>query len=203
MNTVALIILIITGGLSMLCFSNVEMMQKLQMWPYRIKRNKEEIYRMLTSGFIHADTMHLAINMITYYFFADILISVIGEKQFVILYLSGIIIANIPSLIKHADNPYRAAIGASGGVASLVFATIYLAPWQMIYLFGIIPLPSIIFAVLYIVYSYKMKDDQKSNIGHEAHLWGAIYGLVFMAAVVDPTHGLNFIENIKDIPYFK
>lgn len=173
------------------------------LWPYRMKRYPEEYYRIITSGFVHVDVMHLMVNMLTFYFFSRPLIQVIGPNSFVLLYLSGIIVANLPSVFKQKDMPERTALGASGGVAAIVFATIYLDPWQMIYLFYILPLPSIIFAIFYVWYSYRMKNDEASRIGHEAHLWGAIYGFVYMTIFADPAFRSMFIEKLTDVPFLK
>ncbi len=201
LNLVTLIILI-TVVVSYIAFSNRELLYKLLLWPYRMKREPAEYYRMLTSGFVHGDMPHLAVNMITFYFFGNALQRILTNTQFLLLYCIGIIVANIPSAIRNRDRYERMALGASGGVAAVVFAFIYLAPWEPIYLFFILKIPAILFAVAYVVYSYVMKGKD-TRIGHEAHLWGAIFGFFFMAVVVDPTHGKLFIEQIKAIPYFK
>jgi membrane associated rhomboid family serine protease len=195
------IIIIITVLVSYISFSNRELLFKLLLWPYRMKREPVEYYRILTSGFVHNDTTHLIVNMLTFYFFADALLGVVGNVHFLILYCSAIIVANLPSVVKNKDKYESMALGASGGVAAIVFAYIYLSPWNLLYLFFIVPIPAILFAIIYVVYSYKMKDKD-SKIGHEAHLWGAVYGFLYMALVIDPVPGRFFMESIKAIPYF-
>src|SRR5690606_37800120 len=98
------------------------------------------------------------------------------------------------------NNYQYTALGASGGVAAIVFAFIYLNPWENLKLFMVVPFPAILFAVAYVVFSYKMKEKD-TRVGHEAHLWGAVYGFLFMLAT-DASHGLSFIEEIKNIPFF-
>lgn len=197
-----IIILAITIIVSLMAFKDENLLGKLLLWPYKMAKNPSEYYRIITSGFVHADTPHLAVNMITFYFFGAYLSQVIDTTDFVLLYLLGIVAANLPSVIKDRNNPYKRALGASGGVAAIVFATIYLAPWQMIYLFYIIPIPNIVFAFLYLAYSYAMIKKQ-STIGHEAHLWGAIFGFVFMLVYVDPSNGQYFFQKLMDIPFLK
>lgn len=199
---IATFLIIITVAVSYFAFSNSELLHKLLLWPYKMKRDAKEYYRMLTSGFVHKDMTHLLVNMLTFYFFADVLLTLLGNTTlFLFLYCSAIIVANIPSAVKYKDNYGRLSLGASGGVSAIVFAYIYLYPWELIYLFFIIPIPAILFAIAYVTYSYFMKDKD-SSIGHEAHLWGALYGFIFML-VIDPTHGQAFIEGMKSIPYFK
>src|SRR5690606_11882057 len=130
---------------------------KLILWPYKMKRAPSEYYRMLTSGFVHLDFIHLAFNMLTFFFFADYLAWKIGNGLFTVLYFSAIIIANIPAVLKHKNNYQYTALGASGGVAAIVFAFIYLNPWENLKLFMVVPFPAILFAVAYVVFSYKMK----------------------------------------------
>lgn len=197
-----IILLGITVVISLMAFKDENLLNKLLLWPYRMAKKPEEYYRIITSGFVHADTGHLAVNMITFYFFGSYLSDKIDATSFLLIYLLGIVAANIPSVIKDRNNPYKRALGASGGVAAIVFAAIYLAPWNLIYLFFVIPIPNIIFALLYLIYSYKMSKKQ-SNIGHEAHLWGAIFGFVFMMLYVDPSNGQYFWEKLIQIPYFR
>lgn len=201
LNLVTLIV-IITVAVSYISFSNRELLYKLLLWPYRMKREPAEYYRILTSGFVHSDVPHLAINMLTFYFFGNALLPIFSNGEFLLLYCAGIIVANIPSVVRHRDRHERLALGASGGVAAIVFAYIYQKPWEPIYLFFIIKMPSILFAVAYVIYSYVMKGKD-TRVGHEAHLWGALFGFFFMALVKDPTHGMIFIQQIKNIPYFR
>jgi len=176
----------------MLGFSSEKLLQDLMLWPARMQ-SPTEYYRFLTAGFVHADYMHLAFNMFSFYFFADFLEREIGPGPLAAIYLLGIIVACIPSFAKNRQRPGYASLGASGGVAAIIFAAIYWAPWEEIRIFFSIPMPSIVFAVLYLIGTAYMARRGTGNINHDAHLWGAIFGFVAMIAI-DPTHGRRFLE---------
>lgn len=201
--SVDVILMIITCLVSFASFNNQSLLHNLLMIPYRVKRNPSEAYRLLTSGFVHANYTHLIFNMLTFYFCASTLIGMIGVVHFVVMYLLAIIFSNGMSFFKNKDNPQFASLGASGGVSAIIFAFIYFNPWGLIMLFFVIPLPAILFAVAYVWYSYKMKDDEGSRIGHLEHLWGAAFGFLYMLIVVDGFNVSKFINTLIDIPYFK
>lgn len=119
---------------------------------------------------------------------------VIRNRLFPILYLSGIVASSLPSYIRHKDNSYYRSLGASGGVAAIIFSAIYFSPWTRIYII-VLPLPAILFAVGYLLYSAYMDKHGSDNIGHNAHFWGAVYGFVF-TLLFDPTHGRIFFEQL-------
>lgn len=195
--SITIIIIIITAIISLIAFQNEQILNKLMLWP-AIMKSPIEMYRLLTAGFVHADTMHLAFNMLTLYFFGEILESALGTNMFVLLYVLGIIVASIPSTIKQRDNPNYRSLGASGGVAAIVFAMIYIAPWSKLYLFFALPVPSIVFALGYLIYTAYMAKKGGARVNHDAHLWGSIFGIVFML-VIDPSHGALFIDQLKHI----
>ena len=194
--SVTIILIAITCIVSYLAFQNKELQNKLVLYPV-VMRTPAQAYRLITSGFIHADTMHLLFNMLTLYFFGDMIEQALGMELFVMLYLSGIVVANLPSYYKQMSNPQFSSLGASGGVAAIVFAFIYIMPWQKICLFFAICLPAIIFAVGYLIYSFVMGKKSGQRINHDAHFIGSIYGLVFML-IVDPTHGADFIQRLMN-----
>ncbi len=180
---ITIILVIMTGIISFQAFNNSAIKGKLLFYPVSISNNGEW-YRFLTSGFIHADWQHLIINMIVLYQFGEVVEymfsgmfgEMMGRIAYVILYLSSIIIASIPSYFKHQHNPAYAALGASGATSALVFAYIIFNPWGW-FLFP--PLPAVLFGVAYLWYSSYMEKRGMDNIGHNVHFWGAIYGFVF------------------------
>lgn len=199
--SITLIIIAVTAIVSYLAFKDYNLQNKLLLWPARMKGNVQEYYRFITSGFVHADMPHLIFNMITLYFFGDILEQFIvmlkGKSIYmIIMYLSAIVVSSIPSYFKNTDHYGYRSLGASGGVSALVFGMVYVAPWENLYLFMIIPVPAILFAVLYIAYCIYLDKKKADNINHNAHLWGSIYGFIYMLLVIDPTRGQLFINQL-------
>ncbi len=148
-------------------------------------RNNKEYIRLLSAGFLHADIMHLVFNMLTLYFFGPVVIQGFGNLGFLIIYFGSILLGNIFSLFIYQNQPWYSAIGASGGVSGILFASIALYPSIGIYMFFIpIPIPGFIFGLLYFGYSVYMmlNPRQHDNIGHAAHLGGAFFGLVYAVA---------------------
>jgi membrane associated rhomboid family serine protease len=195
MNVYAILIIAITAVISILAFNNQQLYDKLVLWP-RIMRSPEQYYRLLTSGFIHANWPHLAFNMLTLYFFSVVDIGIL----FPILYLTAIVVSSIPTMIRYRDVSNYRSLGASGGIAAVIFFFIFFFPWAKMYImflpFGV---PSIIFAVLYLAYSFYMSRAGTDHINHDAHMWGAVYGLAF-AFLVDSSHGQTFIHELMNPP---
>ena len=197
-----LIIVAITVIVSIAAFSNVDLLNKLILWP-RQMNSPAEYYRFITSGFIHADWNHLFFNMFALYFFGENIENGLGISGalFLAIYISGIVLSSIPSFVKNRNNSYYRSLGASGGVSTIVFMTIYFFPWSKISLMFIpIGIPAILFAVLYLIYSVVMSKRGVGNVNHDVHIWGSIYGLI-IAAIVDPSHGISFIDQLMH-PYF-
>lgn len=155
--------------------------------PYRTVRQKTW-YELLTSGFLHANIGHLFVNMFTLYFFGPVMERVLGGEYFLGLYLTGLIIAGIPSLIKFKDDPGYATLGASGAVGSVLFAFIFLFPMEGIMLLLIpIPIPAFVFAILYLIYSMYASKQERGKINHEAHVAGALWGIIYLVLFVPNT----------------
>lgn len=196
--SITLIIIIITAVISAMAFSNGQLMDKLIFYPAGMK-SPSEYYRFITSGLIHADWIHLLLNMYVLYIFGRqveyVYSAYIGKPiLYLVLYVFAIVAAGIPSYAKHKDNYYYRALGASGAVAAVMFSYVYYAPWSTLR-FWFIPMPSIVFAVAYLVYSAYSAKKANDNIGHDAHFYGAVFGFVF-TLVFDPTHGMVFFDQI-------
>jgi len=181
-NTLLIIIIV---GLSFYAWGSKEVMNRWIMNPYTIKTQKQW-YRFISSGFIHNDYMHLGFNCLTLYFFGDGIeliysMGVLGKVAYPLFFVLGVIVSSIPTYLKHQSNPGYNSLGASGGVSSVVFASIVLGPSQELGLI-IIPffrLPAIIFGVMYLIYSHFMSKKGIDNINHDAHLYGALFGVLF------------------------
>jgi len=140
--------------------------------------NGEKI-RILSSGFLHVDQSHLFFNMLTLYFFADPVISHVGIPKFLAIYFGSLLAGSLFGLNFHKKEPYYSAVGASGAVMGVLYAAIMLNPGMNLYLFFIpIPIPAYIFGVGYLLYTMFGMKKQWGNIGHSAHLGGAIGGFI-------------------------
>lgn len=177
-------------------FGNEKMINNMVFYPARMKNGKE-LYRFLTHGVLHADYMHLIFNMLTLYFFGPYVEEgILGKFAFIVLYVTALVASSMFDFFKHKDNYYYRSLGASGAVSAVLFVTIIVNPWaRNICLFGVLCLPNIIFGIAYIAYSSYMDKRGGDNVGHNAHLWGGIYGFVF-AAIARPDLLKSFIEQL-------
>ncbi len=174
-------IIVITAIISLAALNNSSIFEKYKFSVGAITQRKEYI-RLLSAGFLHADLMHLAFNMLTLYFFGPIVLEGFGNIGFILIYFGSIILGNLFSLFIYQKQPWYSAIGASGGVSGILFAAIALYPAIKIFIFFIpIGIPGFIFGLLYFSYSVYMmlNPSQHDNIGHAAHLGGAFFGLVY------------------------
>jgi membrane associated rhomboid family serine protease len=201
--SLTLIIIVFTVIVSFYGFNNPDILNKLMHNPYKVSMNKE-YYRLLSSGFIHADYMHLLLNMYGLYIFGsaventfDYNLGGSGKIYFLLLYILGIIISSLPDFFQKKNNAYFNSLGASGGVSSIVFASVIVSPLTKLMLFPIpLPMPAYIFAVIYLLYSIYMDKRQSNNVNHMAHIWGALWGVAFM--VLAFPHSITlFFEQIK------
>ncbi|MBT3384584.1 MAG: rhomboid family intramembrane serine protease [Prolixibacteraceae bacterium] len=175
----------VTALISYLSFQNERLADKLQFNAAQII-HKKEYYRLISHAFIHANWPHLIVNMLVLYFFGRAIEGYLGyffgnkaNAYFLILYFGGILASNIWSLIKHQNNYYYNAVGASGAVSAVLFAFIFFDPLQPILLFAVLPIPGILFAIGYLLYSYQMSKRKNDNVAHDAHFLGALFGFVF------------------------
>jgi membrane associated rhomboid family serine protease len=186
--SITIIIIIATCLVSIGAFNNHELFGKLQFNPYQVYHRKE-YYRLITHGFVHANWWHLFVNMFVLYFFgtnAEKLFAALATAGlvkhpvflFVLFYIVSIAFSCSISLFRQKDNFMYNAVGASGATSAVLLFSIFFDPWQMIGVY-FIPVPGIIFAVLYIIYSQYMSRRGGDNIAHDAHLLGAVFGFIF------------------------
>ena len=175
-------ILIVTGIATFVAFRRPDLRDRWIFNPYAILRHKE-YERMLTSGLIHADWLHFGFNAFSFYSFARNIESIYGWASLLFIYVSAILGGSLLSLIIHRNHDYR-ALGASGGVCGVIFASIFLLPGSSVMMFLIpIGIPAYIYAPLFLIISFVAHRKQIGNIGHDAHLGGAIVGLLVATAM--------------------
>lgn len=176
-----LIIIAITCLVSIVAFNNERLVRQLILWPPALSRD-HQYYRLLSYGLLHADPTHLLFNMLTLYSFGNLMDALythfLGPFGFVLFYAGGLVASILPTYLRNRDNPRYHSLGASGAVSAVLFASILLQPWSML-LVVVIPVPAIVFAVAYVAYTFYMERRGTDNINHSAHLWGALYGVVF------------------------
>ena len=195
-NPVATFIFFSTILISLLAFDKESVVfKKFILHPWGLTRG-QRIYSIVMYGFIHADYMHLLFNMITFYFFAFYLEARTGHLNFAIIYFGSLIISVLSTIYKHKDDFDYRSLGASGAVSAVILSAVIYEPASRIYLFFIpIGIPSPVFALLYIGYSYYASKNRYGNIAHEAHLWGAISGIA-LTILLDPNAILEFFYKV-------
>ncbi len=177
----ALLLIIFNVGVSFLAFRDQGLFQKLLFQVNEVKAG--QWYRLVSAGFLHVDWNHLFFNMFTFNFFANSVSDVLGTGTMVAVYAGSLLGGNLLALLFNRNNPLYRAVGASGAVSGIVYASIALNPGMNLFLFFIpIPIPAWVFGVGFILYSLYGMGKANDNIGHEAHLGGAISGLLLTIA---------------------
>ena len=196
------VIMGVTALVSMAAWQRDSWMAAMMMSPSRIATHGE-YWRFLTSGFIHADFTHLFFNLFSFYFFGtqlEYIFSVIfpglGPWVFLLFYLLGIIVADLPTFFKQKHNHYFNSLGASGAVSATIFAGIMFFPTEKIYLFGIVGIPGIIYAGLFTWYSIEMERRGRDFVNHSAHLYGGLFGVIFVTLTY-PQVWISFVQQVK------
>lgn len=184
--SLTVIIILVTILVSVLAFQREDIKYKLIFNPYRAEKDNEW-YRFLTSGFIHADWIHLLVNMFVLYMFGrqveawfDLEFGRLHSINFLLLYLLTIILANVRTYFKYRTTALYNSLGASGGVSGILFAAIVFDPFQRLLIYGVIPIQGWLAALLYIIYSTMMSKRGSDQINHDAHLWGAVVGALYV-----------------------
>jgi membrane associated rhomboid family serine protease len=195
MAPVASFIFALTIACSVLAFSNDELYGKMILHPYSVAR-KHNVFTVITSGLIHADWMHLAFNMFSFYAFAFQLEVLMGHWQFGLLYMASLILSDLPTIAKHKDRYEYHSLGASGAVSAVIFGYILYSPFSTLRIVPIpIDIPVVIFGVLYLVYCHFASKHARDNINHDAHFYGALCGL-FITAILHPNILPEFVQKI-------
>lgn len=195
---VTLIIIAITAVVSFMAFNNARLMNDLILWPPAITRSRE-YHRLVTYGVVHADFGHLLFNMFTLYFFGRVMegffAASLGPMGFALFYIVALVVSILPTYLSNRNNPNYRSLGASGAVSAVLFSFILLSPWSRIVVL-VVPMPAIIYAVLYVVYSIYMDRRGQGNVNHSAHLWGAAFGVAF-TLVIRPEVLSHFLSQLS------
>ncbi|MDN5350980.1 MAG: hypothetical protein PWQ54_2376 [Bacteroidales bacterium] len=196
-------IIAVTVIISFLAFNNPELFQRLRFNAWLIKERKQN-WRFFTYALLHAGWMHLLVNMFVFYSFGRFVEQIFqlefgmgqGILYFVLLYVGGVLFSTLYDFSKQKSNPHYDAVGASGAVAAVLFSSILLAPANSLFIFPIpFPVPAWLFGILYLIYSAYMGRKGSDNIGHNAHFFGATFGIVF-TILINPDFALGFFAQL-------
>ena len=201
-----LVIIAVTVIITVIAFNSEEFMARLMLNPYQVM-HKREWYRLFTHGFLHADWTHLIINMIVLFSFGSNLerwfqkLKLAGDINspaltYSILYFGGIVVSSLITLFRHRNNRWYNSVGASGAVSAVIFTSIFFAPLEPLYFFAVLPIPGIVFAVLYLIYSSIMSRRNRDNVNHDAHFLGAVFGFIF-PILINSDLLSNFLHQLR------
>jgi len=206
---VASFIFAITIATSLWAFYNDNAYGNMILHPYSVARGTR-VYTVITSGMIHADWMHLFFNMLSYYFFAFTLeagiaptlgnpgLPGLGHWQFGLLYVLSLILSDLPTVYKHRNDEWYHSLGASGAVSAVVFSAILYRPFDSLYvMFLPIPIYSIVYGALYLIYCNYASKRATDNINHDAHMFGALSGL-FLTIILHPHLAHDFFTQVSE-----
>ncbi len=186
MGGIDLVIIAVIAANVLMSFKGFNDFQFFNKYKFEVSSIKAgDKIRILSSGFLHVDTTHLFVNMLTLYFFASSVTSFLGTTGFLLVYFGSLIIGNLLSLYFHKDDYAYTAVGASGAVVGVLYAAILLQPDMMLGLFFIIPMPAYVFGIGYLFYSIWAMKARRDNVGHDAHFGGAMGGY-FITLLLSP-----------------
>lgn len=199
---ITLALLLSNLGVSLYAFTDPSLIGELSFRPRRIRTNGE-YYRFLTAGFVHGSGGHLFVNMITLYFFGPLLEAFLGTGAFLLLYFGAELAAHGLTFAFHRDDPNYAAVGASGAISGVLFGFCLYRPLAMLGVMFVIPMPALLFAVLYVVVSlYALQGREqgtRGGIAHEAHLGGALTGILLTALLDYPRAVTSFLREMEGL----
>ncbi|MCF8236628.1 MAG: rhomboid family intramembrane serine protease [Saprospiraceae bacterium] len=201
--SVTLVLIILNVLVSWQCFNHSGLFYRLAHRPYEVA-HQQQYDRWITSGFVHANWIHLGINMFVLWQFGDIVEQqfmalsgvVTGRIRYATIYLVILVASSLPSYLKHRNDPAYASVGASGAVSGILFAYVLFFPWVPIYLYGLIPIYSILAAGAYLIYSSWASRQHRGIINHDAHFYGALSGMV-LTSLFYPQVFFHFLQEIS------
>lgn len=198
---VASLILLFTVITSIYAFSNPGLYGKFMLHPYSVSR-RQNVYTVLSSGIIHKDWSHLLFNMLTFLFFGFPLerllsnVSSWGHGQFLLIYILGLVLSDVSTIVKEKDNYHYHSLGASGAICAVLFSFILFNPTMSIYMFFIpIPIPAVIFGFLFLGYCVWAANSSRDSINHDAHFYGALTGLL-VTILLYPSVVAHFVREV-------
>jgi membrane associated rhomboid family serine protease len=193
-NNLTFGLMAVVALVSVIAWTSASLRGALVLNPYRV-RKQGQVYRLFTAGFIHADITHLAFNMLTLHFFANDVLRGLGALRFLTLYLSAVVIAFIPTTLRHMRTPNYNSLGASGAVAAILFSAILLRPGIKVGIaFLPFAVPGILYGLGYLAYSAWHSYRSRDGINHDAHFAGAIYGAV-LTYLFEPARVENTVRH--------
>jgi membrane associated rhomboid family serine protease len=188
------LLVLATVVLSLIYMNDPLQKSKLCFNPYSIE-DRKQFWRIWTCGFIHADYIHLAFNMLALYSFGRAVEATLGSTWYLILYILAFPFSNLGSFFKYRHSRYYNSLGASGAVSAVVFVSILYYPTAQISLYFFLQLPAWFFGAAYLIYSYYAAKQSQDNIDHFAHFFGSAFGIVF-AVIYDPEILQRFVGQI-------
>ncbi len=202
--TLTFLIIGITVVVSIMAFSSDELMDKLQ-FNAALVIHRKQYYRLISHAFVHAGWTHLFVNMSVLYFFGkpvemyfNYYFGHRASVYFLLLYFGGILVSNGWALVKNKNNYHYNAVGASGAVSAVLFSFVFFDPWEKLYFFWLVPIPGILFAVGYLIYSYLMSNRKMDNVAHDAHFLGSVFGFIF-PVVLNPALFGRFVDKLLSL----
>lgn len=213
-SPITLIIVAATVLVSIQAFGKPELFRRFTLHPWSVQ-HRREYYRLFSHALIHADTMHLFLNMFVFWSFGSFLellfrseklftglfphIPYWGDERgvvyFALLYVGGVIVATLPAMRKHGNNPSYSAVGASGAVSAVMMAFMLMFPNYQVLFFFIIPCPAWLGALIFLGVEHWLSRSGRTHIAHDAHIWGALYGIAFVT-VLYPGFPVEFVQTV-------